>query len=184
MQLHRAQGPLQIILALLTLSTPCLAGDSLKGMRTLVSARLRANVGLASRPDDTGADATLWALRDAFVQRDADGYAALLAEDFTFRYRPEDVGPGECDTLDRAGEVSFARHLFLGGAASGAPPAEAIELDLQILAREGRGRWLSFLVMTHLRLHLPGGGEIRVDGPEQFLLRREDGEGGEWKIVE
>src|SRR5207249_718430 len=104
----------------------------------------------SDQPSAQGPEGVLAAFRDAFVNRDPDAYAALLADDYVFRFRPEDVSPGEPDTLDRAGEVAFARHILRGGAASGASPAERVEFELSILVRSGdaEGIWQAFLVMT------------------------------------
>jgi len=141
---------------------------------------------LASNPDP---EAVVWAFRDAFVHQDLEAYAALLADDYVFRFRPDDVEPGMPDTLNRAGELDFARHLFQGGAASGAPPAEHISLRIEILGRQaemraGGIRWAKFALMTHLRAYLKGGGLYQVDSPVTFLVRREGAEAGTWRLVE
>ncbi|HVP38234.1 MAG TPA: nuclear transport factor 2 family protein [Candidatus Saccharimonadales bacterium] len=138
---------------------------------------------------ERGVNRAVLAFREAFMHRDLDAYAALLADDFVFRFAPEDAAPGLPDTLDRAGELRFARNLFQGGAVSGAPPAERIELEVELqervaAPRGGVTRRVRCSVMTHLRVHLRGGGEFRVDGPVVFEFRREGSEVAVWRLVE
>jgi hypothetical protein len=170
---HHGQGPLRssILIISLFLEIPATAAPPCE-------------------PDPAGgAESAVYALRDAFVHQDVDAYGALLADDYVFRFLPRDVDPGQPDTLDRAGELNFARHLFRGGAASHRQPAAEVRLEFVITERspvvcEDSLRWQQFTVMTHLRVSVLGDGELRVDGPALLRWRRGCAPGSAWRLVE
>jgi hypothetical protein len=170
---HHGQGPLRsaIVSISLLLGVPAIAAPPCE-------------------PDLAGgAESAVYALRDAFVHQDLDAYGALLADDYVFRFLPRDVGPGQPDTLDRAAELRFARNLFRGGSAARRQPAVEVRLEFLIterspVVREGFLRWQQFTVMTHLRVAVLGGDELRVDGPALMRLRRGCSQGSAWQLVE
>lgn len=119
---------------------------------------------------------------DAIEARDFRLYRALLARDFRYRLRVDDVGQIACggfsDSWDLPTELRLWRHMSSPHFQGDEPPVQSIEVDLSIL--EARGGWDDgqaevLANATIVVLVAPDAGWL-TDTAFRFTLQRQDGQ--------
>jgi hypothetical protein len=135
-------------------------------------------------------------LRAAYQERDADAYAALLADDFRFEFGDDENRAKYPDGFDRDDEVATARHLFEGFVdASGQPRPRARKVALEFgglaigfdpeFPCDPAHHLLADVPQVRLAIEFVDGTRMVAPGHHAFWLVRADSAGGDtlgWRI--
>lgn len=123
-------------------------------------------------------------LRFAWEHRDTTLYATLPAANFWYGFLVSDsaTNPWGNTPWDRAQELLFARHLFAGGAASGAPAATGISFVFQSQpiptadSRFGRNplSHQEASTIVSVKIDRSDGSTVLIGAPVRFFLVRGD----------
>ncbi|MBI5836329.1 MAG: hypothetical protein HZB25_03700 [Candidatus Eisenbacteria bacterium] len=141
---------------------------------------------------DTSPENVIHNVSALYEKRDVTKYEETLGANYVFRYQPADIVAGQPDSLIKAEEVEFARHLFeTGKPAEGLPAASRITLRITINSSGPDDRiqhrnlgWMKYNVRTELTINFPDGSGNNVSSPALFYLKQEPDSSGHWKLVE